>query len=227
MKEIKNRIDALAAYCDEDMVELLHSVYNGLIELKDKASDGKSKDILAYEKKKNSINSLLTNLENDNGLSYFKTITDVYKYLTGAGYAVAERTIYEHKKQGKLEASADGYLKRDVDSYASKYLKRVQESEERLSYAEKKAKAEAEYKEIKTEKEKLYIDEALGRLIDRDAVAREFAGRIELVKRYLDELVSSVPALLIGKTEKEIRDVLRIKVDYVMEQYAAELELLK
>ena len=46
---------------------LLHSVYNGLIELKDKASDGKSKDILAYEKKKNSINSLLTNLENDNG----------------------------------------------------------------------------------------------------------------------------------------------------------------
>lgn len=51
MKEIKNRIDALAAYCDEDMVELLHSVYNGLIELKDKASDGKSKDILAYEKK--------------------------------------------------------------------------------------------------------------------------------------------------------------------------------
>lgn len=179
------------------------------------------------KKKKNSINSLLTNLENDNGLSYFKTITDVYKYLTGAGYAVAERTIYEHKKQGKLEASADGYLKRDVDSYASKYLKRVQEYEERLSYAEKKAKAEAEYKEIKTEKEKLYIDEALGRLIDRDAVAREFAGRIELVKRYLDELVSSVPALLIGKTEKEIRDVLRIKVDYVMEQYAAELELLK
>ena len=225
--DLETRLNKLINMCGEDTGSMLKNAYDTLTELRDIAKNGNSKHIVAYEKKKKALEDMIGAFEISYGMSYFKTIIEVGKYLTSQGYVIADRTLYEHKKQGKFVGVDAGYLKKDIDDYASKYLRRKDDDTEGLTYAEKKAKAEAEYKEIKTEKEKIAIDEAMGRLIDRDIVAREFAGRIELIKRYLEDFVSSVPSLLEGKTEKEIRDILKDKIDYVFIQYSNDLEILK
>lgn len=232
---MRNRVDELKSVVSKEVADLIESAYMECEKMKAQAhSSGLAKDILAFRKRQASLEKLLDDLAEENGLICFKSITKVYEYLKGLGYLIAERTLYEHKKQGKLLESDKGYRRYDVDLYASKYLQKkvfvdITNSGEDtiLSYAEQKAQAETEYKKIKTEKERLAIDEAMGRLISREVVAREFAGRIELIKRYLEDLVSSVPPILEGKTEREIRDILKDKINYVFMQYSAELELLK
>lgn len=232
MEDIKKRIELLATTCDKDTITLLNTTLDTLHQMYNEMNESmKVKDITAFNKKKSSIIKFIERLEQDQESFYFKTITDVHKHIISLGYNVAERTLYEHKKQGKLVGRVVNgnniYYRDDVESYAFKYLKKLEDDSYSLSYADKKARAEAEYKEIKTERERLLINEAYGRLIDRDVVAREFAGRIELIKRYMDELINSVPALLVGCDEKLIRDILKEKLNYMLEQYSDELELLK
>ncbi len=226
MEQIYERINKLTTL-DSDIINMLLKSYDNLKELESASLESlKAKDVMNFKNKKEQLIRLVASFEKEADNNIINSVTELRNYLLMLGYNVAERTLYEHKKAGKLPFTGDNiFLKNEVDDYAFKFLKKSEY--ENLSYVEKKAKAEAEYKEIKIEKEKLLIDEAVGRLIDRDTVGREFAGRIELIKRLMDEIVVSLPSLLINQDEKVIRDILKEKLNYILLQYSSELECLK
>lgn len=63
----------------------------------------------------------------------------------------------------------------------------MQKSFDGLNLVDKKNLAEIELKNLRAEREQIAIDEARGRLISREVVDREFASRIEVIKRLLQE----------------------------------------
>lgn len=226
---MEERINQLKQVAGSEIGEMLEASLTKLNQLSDLAiGSGKSVDILAYEREKKNLLKTIAALETSYGISFFNTLVDVHKYLVDSGYDIAERTIYEHKRQKKIvETENKKYLLSDVIDYANKYLKKKVVNNNSVSLAEQKMISEIEYKNKKIERENLFIGELSGSLISRDVVGREFASRIEFIKRYFEDIVGSLPMVLVGKDEKDIRDILKIKLDYVLEQYSKELELVK
>lgn len=225
------RIEKIESVAGSEIGLMLRKSNDEVIALSEKAKEtGKNNEISKYLAAQKALDKTLTNLEVTYGISFFKTLTDVHKFLENEGYLIAERTVYDHKKQGKLIQTNDGYLKSDVIKYAETHLKKKSAMgilSSTVSLAEQKIISEIEYKQKRTEREAVIVAELTGSLISKEIVGREFASRIEFIKRYFEDLVGSIPMLLVGKTEKEIRNILKNKFDYLLEQYSKELELVR
>lgn len=222
MQERINKIRAVS----ESTAELLQAAYNKLLEKKEHAKAGNMSDVKEYQKEDAAYTKLLRSYEESFGIDKFESISDVYEYLIESGYKVASRTLYDHKKKGYLTGSNGKYSLAEVEEYASKYLNKETlnaDSFDGLSLVDKKNLAEIELKNLRAEREQIAIDEARGRLISRDIVDREFASRIEIIKRLLQEQEESLPVLLAGKSESEIRDIIAGSYKYIMESYSREL----
>lgn len=222
MQERINKIRAVS----ESTAELLQAAYNKLLEKKEHAKLGNMSDVKEYQKEDAAYTKLLRSYEESFGIDKFESISDVYEYLIESGYKVASRTLYDHKKKGYLTGSNGKYSLVEVEDYASKYLNKETintDDFDGLSLVDKKNLAEIELKNLRAEREQIAIDEARGRLISRDIVDREFASRIEVIKRLLQEQEESLPVLLAGKSESEIRDIIAGSYKYIMESYSREL----
>lgn len=222
MQERINKIRAVS----ESTAELLQAAYNNLLEKKEHAKLGNMSDVKEYQKEDAAYTKLLRSYEESFGIDKFESISDVYEYLIDCGYKVASRTLYDHKKKGYLTGSNGKYSLAEVEDYASKYLNKETintDDFDGLSLVDKKNLAEIELKNLRAEREQIAIDEARGRLISRDIVDREFASRIEVIKRLLQEQEESLPVLLAGKSEIEIRDIIAGSYKYIMESYSREL----
>lgn len=222
MQERINKIRAVS----ESTAELLQAAYNKLLEKKEHAKLGNMSDVKEYQKEDAAFTKLLRSYEESFGIDKFESISEVYEYLIDCGYKVASRTLYDHKKKGYLTGSNGKYSLAEVEDYASKYLNKETINTDEfdgLSLVDKKNLAEIELKNLRAEREQIAIDEARGRLISRDIVDREFASRIEVIKRLLQEQEESLPVLLAGKSETEIRDIIAGSYKYIMESYSREL----
>lgn len=222
MQERINKIRAVS----ESTAELLQAAYNKLLEKKEHAKLGNMSDVKEYQKEDAAFTKLLRSYEESFGIDKFESISEVYEYLIDCGYKVASRTLYDHKKKGYLLGSNGKYSLAEVEDYASKYLNKEiinADDFDGLSLVDKKNLAEIELKNLRAEREQIAIDEARGRLISRDIVDREFASRIEVIKRLLQEQEESLPVLLAGKSESEIRDIIAGSYKYIMESYSREL----
>lgn len=222
MQERINKIRAVS----ESTAELLQAAYNKLLEKKEHAKLGNMSDVKEYQKEDAAFTKLLRSYEESFGIDKFESISEVYEYLIECGYKVASRTLYDHKKKGYLTGSNGKYSLAEVEDYASKYLNKETlnaDDFDGLSLVDKKNLAEIELKNLRAEREQIAIDEARGRLISRDIVDREFASRIEIIKRLLQEQEESLPVLLAGKSESEIRDIIAGSYKYIMESYSREL----
>lgn len=222
MQERINKIRAVS----ESTAELLQAAYNKLLEKKEYAKLGNMSDVKEYQKEDAAFTKLLRSYEESFGIDKFESISEVYEYLIDCGYKVASRTLYDHKKKGYLTGSNGKYSLAEVEDYASKYLNKEiinADDFDGLSLVDKKNLAEIELKNLRAEREQIAIDEARGRLISRDIVDREFASRIEVIKRLLQEQEESLPVLLAGKSESEIRDIIAGSYKYIMESYSREL----
>lgn len=222
MQERINKIRAVS----ESTAELLQAAYNNLLEKKEHAKLGNMSDVKEYQKEDAAYTKLLRSYEESFGIDKFESISEVYEYLIDCGYKVASRTLYDHKKKGYLIGSNGKYSLAEVEDYASKYLNKETintDDFDGLSLVDKKNLAEIELKNLRAEREQIAIDEARGRLISRDIVDREFASRIEVIKRLLQEQEESLPVLLAGKSEIEIRDIIAGSYKYIMESYSREL----
>lgn len=222
MQERINKIRAVS----ESTAELLQAAYNNLLEKKEHAKLGNMSDVKEYQKEDAAFTKLLRSFEENYGIDKFESISEVYEYLIDCGYKVASRTLYDHKKKGYLTGSNGKYSLAEVEDYASKYLNKETlnaDSFDGLSLVDKKNLAEIELKNLRAEREQIAIDEARGRLISREVVDREFASRIEIIKRLLQEQEESLPVLLAGKSESEIRDIIAGSYKYIMESYSREL----
>ena len=222
---MQERIDKIRAV-SESTAELLQAAYNKLLEKKEHAKLGNMSDVKEYQKEDAAYTKLLRSYEESFGIDKFESISEVYEYLIESGYKVASRTLYDHKKKGYLTGSNGKYSLAEVEEYASKYLNKETlnaDSFDGLSLVDKKNLAEIELKNLRAEREQIAIDEARGRLISREVVDREFASRIEVIKRLLQEQEESLPVLLAGKSESEIRDIIAGSYKYIMESYSREL----
>ena len=222
MQERINKIRAVS----ESTAELLQAAYNKLLEKKEHAKLGNMSDVKEYQKEDAAYTKLLRSYEESYGIDKFESISEVYEYLIESGYKVASRTLYDHKKKGYLTGSNGKYSLAEVEDYASKYLNKETINTDEfdgLSLVDKKNLAEIELKNLRAEREQIAIDEARGRLISREVVDREFASRIEVIKRLLQEQEESLPVLLAGKSESEIRDIIAGSYKYIMESYSREL----
>lgn len=222
MQERINKIRAVS----ESTAELLQAAYNKLLEKKEHAKLGNMSDVKEYQKEDAAFTKLLRSYEESFGIDKFESISEVYEYLIDCGYKVASRTLYDHKKKGYLLGSNGKYSLAEIEEYASKYLNKETinaDDFDGLSLVDKKNLAEIELKNLRAEREQIAIDEARGRLISRDIVDREFASRIEVIKRLLQEQEESLPVLLAGKSESEIRDIIAGSYKYIMESYSREL----
>ncbi len=222
---MQERIDKIKAV-SSDTAELLQAAYNKLLEKKEHAKLGNMSDVKEYQKEDAAYTKLLRSYEESFGIDKFESISEVYEYLIDCGYKVASRTLYDHKKKGYLTGSNGKYSLAEVEDYASKYLNKETintDDFDGLSLVDKKNLAEIELKNLRAEREQIAIDEARGRLISREVVDREFASRIEIIKRLLQEQEESLPVLLAGKSETEIRDIISGSYKYIMESYSREL----
>lgn len=222
MQERINKIKAISA----ETAEILQQAYVKLNEKKEKAKSGSVNEVKEFHRDEDTFLKLLKTYEESYGIDKFESIVEVYEYLIEQGYKVANRTIYDHKKKGYLQSINGKYSLFDVEEYAGKYLnKDVSEIDtfDGLSLVDKKNLAEIELKNLRAKREQIAIDEAEGRLISREIVEREFAGRIEVVKRLLEEQVESLPVILAGKSEAEIRTIIHDRNNYILETYSREL----
>ena len=222
---MQERIDKIKAV-SSDIAELLQAAYEKLLIKKEKARTGNVGDVKDYQKEDAAFAKLLRSFEESYGIDKFESISEVYEYLIENGYKIASRTLYDHKKKGYLAGSNGKYSLAEVEEYASKNLNKETlnaDSFDGLSLVDKKNLAEIELKNLRAEREQIAIEEARGRLILREVVDREFASRIEVIKRLLQEQEESLPVLLIGKSEAEIRDIIAGSYKYIMESYAREL----
>lgn len=222
---MQERIDKIKAV-SSDTAELLQAAYEKLLIKKEKARTGNVGDVKDYQKEDAAFAKLLRSFEESYGIDKFESISEVYEYLIENGYKIASRTLYDHKKKGYLAGSNGKYSLAEVEEYASKNLNKETlnaDSFDGLSLVDKKNLAEIELKNLRAEREQIAIEEARGRLILREVVDREFASRIEVIKRLLQEQEESLPVLLIGKSEAEIRDIIAGSYKYIMESYAREL----
>lgn len=163
-------------------------------------------------------------------------IPAVVDYLTGRGFSVAQSSVYEHQKAGKLRGPAKGpFALADVADYARTHLKRapgaVDQPEPDEDHAKKKASAEArkilaqaEYWERKTKiEEGIYVEKAI--------FEHELAARARVFKSDLENFARSeagaVIAVAAGDATRtpDLIEYLLKQFGIILGRYAASNEL--
>lgn len=156
--------------------------------------------------------------------SKLPNIPAVVDYLTSRGYAVAQSSVYEHQKSGKLRGPAKGpFVASDVEEYARTFLKRApgaaEQSEPEEDHAKKKASAEArkilaqaEYWERKTKiEEGVYVERAL--------FEHELAARARIFKSDLENFARSEAGALISVVQGDSTHTPDL-VEFLLKEFA-------
>jgi len=161
-------------------------------------------------------------------------IPSVSKYLHTKGWKVAKRTLYQHRKEGRLRPKEDGTFEmKDVDKYARLHLKKLDGlrpsdkieaiQEKKLLNEMRKAKAQADHYELKTEIMKgKYIEYARH---ESDLAARSTIFKTDLTNFYHSE-VEKIIKLVNGDLEKapELLQYMLTNLDNSLARYSMDRE---
>lgn len=125
----------------------------------------------------------------------FSSTAEVLAYLRDAGWKVTKTSLYRHLDQGKF-AARDGLFRRgDIDRYARTWLKqkatgkRVNEATEELQ--RKKLEKELERLDIDIKQRRQDYDRDAGRLIPREQMEVELAGRAAILDAGLKHWINT------------------------------------
>lgn len=131
----------------------------------------------------------------------------VTEYLKDQGWKVSKSTVYGHLKEGKIK-SVDGVFHiKDVGKYANLHLNRLdgtspkdeagQLQKAKLEAETRKAQAQAEHWELKTQVES-------GQFIDRDLFNGELAARAAIFRNDLETFFRSNAGEMIKSVDGDI-----------------------
>lgn len=111
----------------------------------------------------------------------FANIADVLGHLKRAGWKVTRSSLYRHHQEGKFVARDGAYLHKDVDRYARTWLKKESTGKrERDGIDElqrKKAERELKRLDLEIQQRELVYAKELGKLVPREQIEVEMAGR--------------------------------------------------
>jgi len=167
----------------------------------------------------------------------FATQQEVLAYLQRKGYKVAKSALSNHVRARLLRKKTDGFHRRDVDRYAELQLKQtasgLDAAETRTAdLQERKLKAEIKKLEEQAKKAVLEREVMEGKLIARDEVELELAGRAVALEAGFDHLVYSRAAEMVdlvggdqAKADRLIAVLLEAKNEW-LNQYAGTEEFV-
>lgn len=89
-----------------------------------------------------------------------------------------------------------------------------------ISDEARKLKADADYRETKSEKEKISLDKMQGDLIKIDDVQLEWASRVLELKSGLRQLEKKIAPQIANQSIREVERVLRDEVYFLLESYS-------
>jgi len=132
-----------------------------------------------------------------------KNVLEVVEYLQGKGFKCGKSSVYNHVKDGFIVKRDGEFKAKDVDRYASLYLKLESGNfaegfsddldllqREKMTADTQKSKAQAEHWELKTKVE-------TGRYIEKELFFGEMAARAAILKNDLENMIRSGAGALI------------------------------
>ena len=129
----------------------------------------------------------------------FKNILDVLDYLQSEGYKLGKSKLYED--QHKIDHQKDGsMLKKDVDKYASMFLRKADGSDIEFDTTEK-FKWETEIAKQKAEQLTRRNEVESGIYVLRSDVEQQFAARASFLRNSLEGFFHSLAPRLIEKAD--------------------------
>lgn len=130
----------------------------------------------------------------------FKNILEVLDYLQAEGWKIQKSALYS--KQYAIKKQSDGaMLKKDVDDFASRYLRKLDGSDMEEGDLSKKTEAEVRKLLAEAEKKEIEVSQLRGEVVDRSEVEQQLAARAAFLKNSLEGFFHSMTPRLIEKAE--------------------------
>ena len=161
--------------------------------------------------------------------TWFSNVEDVVEYLQGQGFKVSRSSVFAHRKEGKLVATAKGnFSRKAVHFYAANYLAQHSTGATPVvsDLQSKKLMAEVALKTEQARTAKLQRERQEGRLIPREDVELQLAGRAAVL---IDGLKAALHARLgeiqeaAGQGSRNLVMTLEDVIDNAINEYAQPL----
>ena len=111
----------------------------------------------------------------------FASIAEALEHLKAVGWKITRPSLYRHHQEGKLIARDGVFRRQDVDRYAKTWLKRAdtgrRQRDDIDELQRKKADGEVKRLNLEIEQRKLILERDAGRLVPREQMEIELAGR--------------------------------------------------
>ncbi len=162
----------------------------------------------------------------------FPTQQEVLAYLKAGGYKIEKSALSNHVRNRMLIKKSGAFKRRDVDSYATLHLQsgatgQTQADKKTVELQERKLKAECLRTEEQALKAKIEREAIEGKLIARDDVELELAGRAVALEAGYDHMVYTKTAEWIeicggdqARADRLINALLEAKNEW-LNQYAS------
>lgn len=158
----------------------------------------------------------------------FKNLLEVLDYLQAEGWKISKSTLYE--KSYAIKKQPDGaYLKKNIDDFAAKFLRKLDGSDtEEIDIAEK-IKAEIRKLTAEAEKREIEVQRLKGEVVDRYEVEQQFADRaaflIDSLKNFSHSQMPRLIELVRGDTAyaAEAIDFFNAEVETLFDHYSKPL----
>lgn len=106
----------------------------------------------------------------------FKNLLEVLEYLQAEGWKISKSALYEKAFAIKKQPNGS-YLKKDIDDFAGKFLRKLDGSDTEDIDISKKIEAEIRKLTAEAEKKELEVSRLKGELVDRFEVEHQLADR--------------------------------------------------
>jgi len=144
-----------------------------------------------------------------------KSVADVSR-LTG----FSTRKIYWHITKGNLEQNPDGSFDLDkLDDWVERYKKTTSVSGKQTT-REKKDLADLLWKEYRTERERIMVEQMKGNLLPREETITALKEIVLQARRSFMILPKSAPSMLYGQDEVEMMETLGKMVEIILKGMA-------
>jgi len=135
-------------------------------------------------------------------------------------FGVSRETLSGWAKKGAPKEGRGSWDIKKLNEWLGKGASNGNSEQKTISDEARKLKADADYRETKSEKEKIALDKIQGELIHIDDVQAEWASRILELKSGLRQLEKKIAPQIANQSIREVERVLRDEVYYLLESYS-------
>ncbi|WP_027185162.1 hypothetical protein [Desulfovibrio inopinatus] len=187
---MNDRVAELAKKSAEtDLAVLLHVKEHAKRTMKNNPTKD---NVDAFEKARLAVERKMA--KDDKTAGRFLNLSQVHEWLQENGWKCSTRTLYKHKREGKLKADKSGVFPlKAVKKYAKDFLKRSESglrvADEQSDLQREKVSREIKKLEVQTAKERFQLDVLQGKFLPRDDVEAELCGRLIMLETALRNLI--------------------------------------